>query len=506
MKPNFKILLLILVGLRLAAAGQTPQQVDAFDRYVESARRQWNVPGLAVAVVKDGKVVLAKGYGVREIGKTDPVAADTLFGAMSTTKAMTVAALAMLVDEGKLSWDDRVTKHLPDFRVGDPYVTGELRVRDLLTHSGGLGNADFLWAWTPELSSAEIVRRMQYAQPAYSLRGGFIYQNVMYLVAGRVVEKASGMPWGKFVAERLFAPLGMRNSFATWKASEGYKDRSSAHFEVKGNIRVIPDMTIDPVAPAGSVWSTADDIARWLTFVLGDGTWEGKPLIKTATMREIFKPQVIVPGPQFYPTIAITKPHWMTYGLGWFQHDYRGEMVNFHTGSIDGRTAIIGLLRDKKLGVYIFGNLDHAEVRHALMYKAFDVFGFNDDGRDWSTEFKNLYDGIKAQRAKGEEAFRAKRAQNTQPSLPLAAYAGRYSDPFYGSVEVFVEGGKLRAKVGDSLAAELGNWQFDTFLGTWNKDWWDESLFAFQLSPIGAETATLTIDGITLKREATPSR
>jgi hypothetical protein len=191
----------------------------------------------------------------------------------------------------------------------------------------------------------------------------------------------------------------------------------------------------------------------------------------------------------------------MTYGLGWFQHDYRGEMVNFHTGSIDGRTAIVGLLRDKKMGVYVFGNLDHAEVRHALMYKAFDVFGFGDEGRDWSTEFKTLYDGIKTQRVKAEEAFRAKRAQNTKPSLPLTAYAGRYSDPMYGAVEIIAEDSKLRAKVGDSLAAELGQWQYDTFVGRWNKEWWDESLFAFQLSPVGSEVTSVSMDGIILRRE-----
>ena len=195
-------------------------------------------------------------------------------------------------------------------------------------------------------------------------------------------------------------------------------------------------MPADSIAPAGAVWSTADDIGHWVTFMLGDGTWNGKVLIKPATFNEILKPQVIVPAGQFYPTVAITKPHWMTYGLAWFQHDYRGEMINFHTGSLDGRTAIVGLMRDKKLGVYIFGNLDHAELRHALMYKVFDVFGFDDNSRDWSSEFKTLYDGLKAQGQKRRETVLAQRAQNTKPSLPLEAYAGKYSDPFYGSVDV----------------------------------------------------------------------
>src|SRR3954471_10205235 len=193
-----------LIALVLSVSAVAQASVESLDRYVESARKQWNVPGLSIVVVKDGKVAFAKGYGVRETGKNEPVTTDTLFGAMSTTKAMTVATLAMLVDEGKLNWDDKVIKHLPSFRVGDPYITNELRVRDLLTHTGGLGNADFLWSWTPEITSEEVLRRMQYARPAYSLRSSFIYQNIMYLVAGQVVEKVSGIPWEQFVTERLF--------------------------------------------------------------------------------------------------------------------------------------------------------------------------------------------------------------------------------------------------------------------------------------------------------------
>jgi CubicO group peptidase (beta-lactamase class C family) len=498
--------LLVFQLLFLAAFTFAQNNVELLDKYVESARKQWNVPGLSIVVVQDGKVLFAKGYGVRELGRNEPVTTDTLFGAMSTTKAMTVACLAMLVDEGKVNWDDKVIKYLPDFRVADPYMTNELRVRDLLTHSAGLGDADFLWVWMPTISNAEVLRRMQYAKPAYSMRSSFIYQNIMYLVAGQVIEKVSGMPWEKFIAERLFTPLGMKNSFPNLTLSKAYTNRSSSHFEVKGKIEVIPEMPADSIAPAGAVWSTANDISRWVTFMLGDGTWNGKVLIKPTTFNEIFKPQVMVPGPQFYPTIAITKPHWMTYGFAWFQHDYRGEMVNFHTGSLDGRTAIIGLMRDKKLGVYIFGNLDHAEVRHALMYKVFDLFGFNDNSRDWSSEFKTLYDGLKAQREKRQADTKAKRALNTQPNLPLASYAGRYSDPFYGSLEIALVDGKLRADVGSGLTADLGHWQFDTFMGTWNKDWWDNSLFAFQLSPIAAEVESLTVDGATLRKEPTQKK
>ena len=496
-----RAILLNATILLLSAVTFAQSNLEKFDKYVESARKQWQVPGISIVVVQDGKVIFSKGYGVRELGKSEPVDTDTLFGAMSTTKAMTVVALGILVDEGKVNWDDKVIKHLPAFRVADPYITNELRVRDLLVHDGGLGNADFLWAFTPDMSPSEIVARMQYANTAYSMRSSFIYQNIMYLVAGQVIEKASGMSWERFMTERVFMPLDMKNTFPNLATTQNYKNRSSAHYKINGSIEVIPEMPADSIAPAGAVWSTANDIGKWVNFMLGNTTVNGKQLIKPATLNEIFKPQVIVPASQFYPTIALTKPHWMTYGLGWFQHDYRGEMINFHTGSLAGRTAIIGLMRDKKLGVYIFGNLDHAEVRHALMYKVFDLFAFGDDNRDWSSEMKTLYDGRDAEAAKRTAAIKSKRVMNTRPSLSLSAYAGRYSDPFYGSVEIALVDGKLKAVFDKNLNAELSHWQFDTFSAAWNKKWWDDSLFTFRISPVSGDVEALDFQGVVFRRE-----
>lgn len=501
-----KAISLKVIILLLGAVVFGQSDIEKFDRYAESARRQWQVPGVSIVVVRDGKVLLSKGYGTRELGKNEPVNSETLFGAMSTTKAMTAIALGILADEGKLDWDDKVIKHLPAFRVADPYLTSEMTVRDLLTHNAGLGNADFLWARTPDMPAAEIVERMQFAGKAYSMRGGFIYQNIMYLVAGQIVEKASGMSWERFMTERVFQPLGMKNTFPNLASSQSYQNRSSAHYEIKEKIRVIPEMPADSIAPAGAVWSTADDMGKWVGFLLGNGTVNGKEIIKTATLDEMFKPQTIVPASQFYPTAALTNPRWMTYGLGWFQHDYRGEKADFHTGSLAGRTAIVGLLRDKKLGVYVFGNLDHAEVRHALMYKAFDLFAFGDDRRDWSAELKTLYDNRAAQAAKQSEAMKARRAPNTRPSLPLASYAGRYADPFYGSVEIRAVDGKLKAVFDKNLSADLNHWHFDTFMAAWSRTWWSDSPLTFRLSSVSGDVESLTIGGATLRRERNPTR
>lgn len=496
MKKTALVTILLLLYVSIAAA-QT--NIEIFDKYVEAARAEWGVPGLSITVVKDGKTIFTKGYGVRELGKNDPVDTDTLFGAMSTTKAMTVVALGMLVDEGKLSWDDKVLKYLPDFRLADSYVTADLRVRDLLTHNAGVGNADFLWVWTPGLSSADMLGRMQYARPAYPLRGGFVYQNVMYMVAGRVVEKVSGMSWERFVAERIFTPLGMKNTFSNYALSQNYANRSKAHYEVDGKIIVIPESVADTIAPAGAVWSTAGDIGKWVNFMLGNTTVGDKQLLKPATLKEILKPQAMVSAGGFYPTTALTKPHWTTYGLGWFQQDYRGEMIDFHTGSLAGRTAIIGMMPDKNVGVYIFGNLDHAELRHALMFKVFDLFGFGDNSRDWSKETKALYDGLKAEGKKQEDAEKAKRATNTHPSLALEAYAGKYTDPFYGSMEVTLVDGKLRLAVTKDLGGPLEHYQYDSFLLKWDRSWWGESAVTFELNSLTGEIDAMSIDGARLR-------
>lgn len=499
MKKSAVLSFLFVLSLFSLVHGQ--DEVQALDRYIEVSRNVWKVPGMAVTVVRDGKVIFAKGYGVRELGKDAKVDTETLFGCMSTTKAMTAVALAMLVDEGKIGWDDKVIKHLPDFRVADPYVTNEIRVRDLLTHNAGLGNADFLWALTPELGSDEIVRRMRFAPQAYSLRGGFVYQNIMYLVAGKVIERVSGISWERFMKERVFDPLGMKNTFPSYEYYRKYKNRSSAHFEIKGSIRPIPEDSADPVAPAGAVWSTADDIGKWVNFMLGSTTVDGKQLLKPETYKELLRPQVVIPpGEGFYPTAALTKPHWTTYSLGWFQHDYRGEMVSFHTGSLDGRTAIIGLIPDKKIGVYVFGNLDHAEVRHALMYKVFDIFAFGDNARDWSSEFRTLYDDLKTKADKAVEDAKAKRKADTKPSLPLAAYAGKYADPFFGEMSVEIIDGKLRLIAGKEVSAQLDHWQFDTFSIVWDRDWWSPNLISFRLGAASGEVEAIDIDGMVLRR------
>lgn len=505
--PRAAFVLALLLGagpLPAQSAGTStapPPATEAFDAYVARAVRDWRVPGLAIAVVRGDSVVLAKGYGVRTLGRPDPVDTHTRFAIGSTTKAMTAVALGMLVDEGKVRWDDPVIRHLPGFRLADPYVTREITVRDLLTHRAGLGNADLLWA-AANYDHDEIVRRVGTLAPAYSLRSGFIYQNVMYAVAGDVVRAASGMPWDQFLRTRIFAPLGMTETEATLAGLAGKSNVATPHMELRDTVRVIENRTVDPVMAAGSVWSSVADMSRWVRFVLDSGRVGGRRLLTEATFRELLTPQTVAPA-STYPTMTVVRPHFFTYGLGWFLHDYRGRAVAMHTGSIDGMTAIIGLLPDERVGVFVLANLDHAELRHALMFRAFDLYGAAAAGdppaRDWSRELRALYGGLR-DTARAEEARQAaRRVRGTRPTLPLAVYAGRYAHSTYGDVVVSVRPGALHLDYAGASAASLHHWHHDTFQARWTDVRNDPALVTFTPDGTGG-IAGLRAFGITFVR------
>jgi CubicO group peptidase (beta-lactamase class C family) len=478
--------IVVLLWPPATATPAQPQALDGFDAYVAKAVADWKVPGFAIAVVKDGKVAFAKGYGVREIGRPEPVDEHTLFAIGSTTKAMTAALVGMLVDEQKLAWDDPVQKHLPWFQLRDPAVTRDLTVRDLLTHRGGLGNADFLW-YGQGLSTRQILERVRLLEPAYPVRSRFIYQNVMYAAAGAVIEQAGGRPWTDMMRTRIFEPLGMRDTVALLSQIPKGANVAAPHYLVRDKTIVIENMPVDNVAAAGSVWSSVHDMAAWTQFVLDGGAVGGRRLLSDETVAELFRPQAIVPLSQ-YPTTRIVRPHWMTYGLGWFQQDYQGRAVDFHTGSIDGMVAIIGLIRDEKLGVYALGNLDHAELRHALMYSVFDRYG-GKSGRDWNADMQKLYAEVAQRGEDGRKRMDAMRVAGTSPSLPLERYAGTYSDPLRGDIVVSSEGGGLGITQGTAFTGSLEHWHFDSFRVKWKSEWRDGPILTFVVGVSGRADA-----------------
>ncbi len=492
----------LLVVLRSAAA-ETPKTLADLDVYVAKGVAEWRIPALAVAVVKDGEVVFAKGYGVLDLSRPDAANADTLFAIGSTTKAMTAAALGMLVDEGKLGWDDPVTRHLPWFQLRDPVVTREVTVRDLLTHRAGLPNADFLW-YGRDNAPREILFRMRYLPQETSLRSHFTYQNVMYAAAGAVVAEVSGMTWEEFVRTRLLEPLGMKRTAVTLSEASAKGNVASPHFELDGEVQRIENASVDPVAPAGSIWSSVSDMAKWMRFLLEGTTPDGTRLLKEETLEELFRPQTLVDGDEFYPTQRLTRPKWMTYGLGWFQHDYRGRAVDFHTGSIDGMVAIHGLIRSERLGVYVLANLDHAELRHAIMYTVFDLYahegGAEGPRRDWSADLHELYRTLSKEAEERKAELLAKRVPGTRPSLPPEGYVGSYTDPLAGKASVTKSAEGLRLSLGPTLSGDLEHWHYDVFRVQWDRKWQGTGFVSFRLGVEG-EVESLEIDGLTFRHE-----
>ncbi len=495
--------LLLSLGLAPAEAQQRPSRpLQDFDAYVAKALTDWRVPGLAIVVVKDDSVLFIKGYGVRELGKPDPVTVHTRFGNMSTTKAFTAMLVAMLADSGRVAFDDPVTKYEPGVQFADPYVTREITVRDLLTHRVGFGDPDYLWG-SSGLDFATIAHRLRYVPTQTSFRSRFQYNNVTYALAGDVAARAAGTTWQALLHARILGPLGMSETVAD--ASElraaGITDVTAPHGIVRDTVRVLPAPIegIDDIAPAGAILSSATDMAKWLRFLLDSGRVVGRRLVSAQNFAQLFRPQQIVQRP-FYPTATLTHPHFQAYGLGWILQDYRGEFIAIHTGSIEGRTAIVGLIPDRRLGLAIFTNLDHSELRHALMYAVFDRFiGPSSPAHDWSAEMRAMYKGLADSTAAARRAQESKRVANTNPTLPLDRYAGTYADSLYGTATVGLTNGRLTLQAG-TASGQLEHWQYDVFRVTWPDPFWDPTYISFGLDPDGTVGELRIVGGGSYRR------
>ena len=483
-----------LLPILLVLAQQRP--LTGLDAYITQGMKDWRVPGLAIVVVQGDSVLFMKGYGVRELGKPDPVTIHTRFGNMSTTKAFTAMLVAMLADSGKLALDDPVQKHEPAVQFADPYVTREITVRDLLTHRVGFGDPDYLWG-TSGLDFATIAHRLRFVPTQTSFRSRFQYNNVTYALAGDVAARVAGTTWQALLHAKILGPLGMTETVADaaeLKAA-GITDVTSPHGIVRDTVRVLPAALegIDDIAPAGSILSTATDMAKWLRFLLDSGRVAGRRLVSPRNFAELFRPQQTVQRP-FYPTATLTNLHYQAYGLGWILQDYRGEFTAIHTGSIEGRSAIVGLIPSRRAGVAVFTNLDHSELRHALMYTVFDRFiGPSTPAHDWSAEMRVLYRRLADSSRAAQQAEESKRVANTHPTLPLDRYAGTYADSLFGTATVGLNDGKLTLQAG-TAKGQLEHWQYDVFRVTWPDPFWDASYVAFVIDPDGAVGELRVVD------------
>lgn len=458
-----------------------------FDRYVAAAAKEWSVPGLAIAVVKDDKTVFERGYGTTSLSGGVAVDEHTLFSIGSTTKAMTAAAIGMLVDEGELAWDDPVSEHMPHFRLADPEATARLRVRDLLTHNAGVPNTDVLWYEQPN-DLDEILERMRYVELEAAMYSNFTYQNVMYAAAGKLIELVSGMSWGQFIERRIFEPLGMTRSVTSLARTKLRDNVATPHDYVDDQLVTIDNASVDSVAAAGAVWSSVHEMALWARFLLRDCVTEkGERLLAEATCAELFEPQTLV-NREMYPAMRLYDHHWFTYGLGWFQTDYNGRALDFHSGSIDGLVALHGLIRGEELGVYILANRDHAEVRHALMYQALDLFDEDLQGenrRDWNREVKELFDRLDLERQEQIATARKAEKADPRPALDRAAYVGTYSDRLFGEVAVTETPGGLRFRFGHQ-ACTLEHAGGNSFRCAWEARWRGQADIQFVPSSPGS--------------------
>lgn len=483
-------------GAQTARAAGDP--LAGFDAYAAQAVRDWKTPGLAVAVVRNDSVVFAKGYGVRTLGQPAPVDTATLFAIGSTTKAMTVAALAILVDEGRVRWDDPVTKYLPGFQLSDPYVTRELTVRDLLTHRSGLATTDAIW-YGSSTSFDTLMYRLRYVKPARSLRSGYAYQNMMYGTAGAVVTAASGAPWGEFLTRRIFQPLGMTRTVPFLAQAARLPNVATPHGEVDDTLRAIAHRNIDNIGPAGSVYSSVADMATWMRFLLDSARMGGaagrRQLIADSTFRQLWTPQFVIPLASFYPTARHSRPHLVAYGLGWFLHEYRGRLVAMHTGSIDGMSAIVGLLPEERVGIVVLANGDHAELRHALMFRAFDAH-LGGATREWSRDLRLMYDSLAQQGKAAERKAEAERVKGTRPSLRLGSYAGSYADSLYGTLSVREERARLVLQLGPLMVADLEHWHYDTFRARWRDRVLGTGEATFTLDPARRRITGVSLGGV----------
>jgi CubicO group peptidase (beta-lactamase class C family) len=465
------LFLLIFVAAPAAPLAQTlEERLKEIDEYAAKAGREWQVPGFAVAIVKDDKVVFAKGYGVRELGKPERVDPDTLFAIASNTKAFTAAALALLVDEGKLSWDDPVTKHLPGFQLHDPFTTRELTVRDLLSHRSGLATfgGDLLWYET-NYPRAEIIRRVRHLKPATSLRSAFGYQNIMFIAAGEIVPAVTGKSWDDFLRERLFAPLRMTRTTTKHAVLMSAPNVATPHNELDGRVRVIDYGNVDNAGGAGAINSSVREMAEWLRLQLGRGRYEGKQIFNAPRSREMWTPHTVMSGiseaaERFNPTV-----HFNLYGLGWGLNDYHGRLVVWHGGGLDGMTSRVALLPEENLGVVVLTNSE-TSLSNVVSNKTFDVF-LGLPKRDWSADYLARTKANRERAAAEAKKLEEARVPNTRPSLALSAYAGNYAGPMFGDARVTEEGGRLVVRLVPSpnFVGDLEHWHFDTFRIKWRE-------------------------------------
>lgn len=485
----------------LATSPAAAFDAERFARVVEDGMALWRVPGLAVAVIENGDVAYRAGFG--RTGAGAAVDEHTLFANASTTKAMVAAGILILADDGLLSLDDPVIEHLPEVHFHDEALTLAVTIRDLLAHRTGLPRTDF-WTFRQRMPLEEQVRRLRLVEPGAGPRERLLYQNTMYELAGLVIERVSGKAWYEFLDERLWEPIGMTSTYGMRGQIPDSKSHVLPHDVVDGEVQAIPfDLLPGRDDAAGSAWTSLHDMTLWAGFLLDGGvTADGRRLVSVEGIAAMFEPAQLSTEEDFYPTVELTKPQWRTYALGWFQQDFEGRRIDFHTGSLDGLVAIIGLDRDADRAVVVLQNMDGSELRHALLWEALDTTP-PAGKRDWLHEVHALYEAREAESREEWREIAAGRIEGTRPSLPVEAFYGSYRNEILGEITFAAERGDPSIPVparpehdGPVLRTgmyeyELSHWHLDTFLVDY-VSWTRGSFATFGIDPDG-RVATLDV-------------
>ena len=463
------------------------------DALVPALLADYGVPGVGIAIVKDDQVAYARGFGVRELGRPEWVDENTLFGIGSCTKAFTATAIGLLVQAGELSWDDPVTRFLPHFQLYDPVATREITVRDLLCHRVGLAtfSGDFMF-YASHYSDAEAMERVRHIPPAFRLRAGYGYANLMYLTAGLVLEKIAGMRWEDFVQQRLLHPLGMDRTLTNGGVLEGVENVAQPHQLYNHELVKMPYVKFYNGAPAGAMLSSPLDMAAWLRFQLNLGRVGEVQWVEPAILEETRSPQVLQPVAAAFKAL-IPRRHFMTYGLGWSVSDYGGRLVCSHSGGVDGMAALTAFLPEERLGLVILSNRIPHYLNATVYLTILDgVLGFHD--RDWRAVFLEEHRKDEERAAESWKKLESARLTGTRPSLPLAAYTGKYSNPIYGRLSVVEEEGRLVIDLEPHPQARgpLTHWHNDTFFCRWTYSSLEESFVPFQVG-LDGQVESLTI-------------
>ncbi len=482
----------VLLACTSMAAAATPPALQDLDATVERVRERFDVPGIAVAVVKDGQVVLERGWGVREQGRPEPVQADTLFAIASNTKAFTATALNLLAEEGKLKMDDKVIDHLPSFRMSDPFVTGQMTLRDLLSHRSGLslGAGDLLFWPATSYSNAEVVQRLGQVPLKGGFRERYAYDNILYAVAQQVIEQVSGQSYQQFLQQRIFDRVGMQGTRYNAdflqpgdKAAVGH-----AKYDFR-DLRTVAPLTWSNNAGAGGIYSSVHDMARWMQVQLAEGTLaDGSALFSAKSQQQMWQmitPQMV--AEPSVPELASARPNFAGYGEGWSLSDYRGQRLVWHTGGWPGMVSRLTLVPGEKLGVVVLTNQEAGAAFNAVTMAVLDAY-LGSEGRDWVDAYGKAVDKGRDKADQAWAKHQAARDARSAPSLALDGYAGRYRDRWYGDMHITRQGKALRLQFAKTaqLVGTLEHWQHDTFLVRWD----DRSLNAdafvnFSLDPDG---------------------